>query len=92
MMKDVDRKEDTELSGEGLTLSRRECLSNPLDAVSLLEAQSRVTALALSAPPSCKSFWLFDFVRLRKVTSFGPSTASCSNQEERDRSWQIMKA
>jgi hypothetical protein len=23
-MKDVDRKEDTELSGEGLTLSRRE--------------------------------------------------------------------
>ena len=34
-------------------------------------------ALVLPAPPSCKPFWLFDFVPWRKVTSFGPSTAPC---------------
>jgi hypothetical protein len=36
-MEGVDSKENTELSSTGLALSGESCLSNPLDAVSLLE-------------------------------------------------------
>jgi hypothetical protein len=62
-MKDVDRKEDTELSGGGLTLSRRERSVESLGQCQSVGNPIASDCIGTTRSIVCKSFWLFDFVR-----------------------------
>ena len=62
-MKDVDRKEHTELSGGGLALGPREWSVESLGQCQSVGSPIAFDCMGTNHSTVCKSFWLFDFVR-----------------------------